>query len=94
MFVSNSDVSINTTITARPLAAEHETLAEHFQARGYQTVAISANSILNEASGLLQGFDHKDMSTNGKSLRARGLGQSLRTQLLRRSTPTSPCSCS
>jgi hypothetical protein len=81
MFVSNSDVSINTTITARPLAAEHETLAEHFQARGYQTVAISANSILNEASGLLQGFDHKDVSTDGKSLRARGLGQSLRTQL-------------
>ncbi|HMV66202.1 MAG TPA: sulfatase-like hydrolase/transferase [Myxococcota bacterium] len=81
MFVANSDVSINATITARPLADEHETLAETFLARGYQTVAISANSIINEASGLLQGFEHKDVSTDGKSLRARGMGQALRAQL-------------
>ncbi len=81
MFVSNSDVSINATITARPLADSFETLAEHFKAKGYQTVAISANSILNEASGLLQGFDARDVSTNGLTLRGRGLGQSLSTQL-------------
>ncbi len=81
MFVANSDVSINATITARPLADSFETLAEHFKAKGYQTVAISANSILNEASGVMQGFDVRDVSTDGMSLRGRGLGQSLKAQL-------------
>lgn len=81
MFVGNSDVSINATITARPLDARFETLAETFKARGYQTLAISANSILNDASGLLQGFDHTEISENGLSLRARGLGTALRAKL-------------
>lgn len=81
MFVANSDVSINATITARPLSADFETLAETFRARGYQTLAISGNSILNEPSGLLQGFDVKNVSTNGMSLRGRALGNALREAL-------------
>jgi hypothetical protein len=81
MFVANSDVSINATITARPLASDFTTLAESFQARGYQTVAISANSIINPASGLLQGFDVVNISPNGMSLRGRALGTAVREAL-------------
>lgn len=40
-----------------PLDEEVETLAETFQARGYQTALISANPTLNRSSGLWQGFD-------------------------------------
>jgi hypothetical protein len=39
-----------------PLAQEHETLAEHFASRGFQTVLVSANPTLNRASGVWQGF--------------------------------------
>jgi hypothetical protein len=39
-----------------PLAAEHETLAEHFTARGFQTALVAANPTLNRASGIWQGF--------------------------------------
>ncbi len=83
MFVAASDVAINATITARPLHARFETLAETFQARGYQTVMVSANSILNEASGLQQGFDHVLVSPNGASLRGPKLAPAL-TELLGR----------
>jgi hypothetical protein len=81
MFVAQSDVAINATITARPLAESYETLAESFAARGYQTVAISANPILNEHSGLLQGFQHTDISATGSTLRGRALGQALKARL-------------
>lgn len=81
MFVGDSDVAINKTITARPLDQTFETLAEIYKARGYQTVAISANSIINDASGLLQGFEHRDVSNNGLSMRMRGLGNTMRTRL-------------
>jgi hypothetical protein len=81
MFVGDSDVEINSTITARPLDTSFKTLAETYADRGYQTVAISANSIVNDASGLLQGFQHRDISTNGLTMRMRGLGSTLRTRL-------------
>jgi hypothetical protein len=81
MFVANSDVSINATITARPLATDFTTLAETYRERGYQTVAISANSIINPASGLLQGFDVVKVSPNGMTLRGRALGTAVRETL-------------
>jgi hypothetical protein len=81
MFVAESDVAINPTITARPLAESFETLAEVYAERGYQTAAISANSIINDASGLLQGFEHIDVSATGLTMRGRALGQTLETRL-------------
>lgn len=41
-----------------PLAPRFDTLAEHYQAAGYQTVFISANPVFNKpAGGFWQGFD-------------------------------------
>jgi hypothetical protein len=56
-FVVDSEVSLNNRIKVRPLAATFDTLAEVYQKRGYQTVMLSANTIIKEESGLLQGFD-------------------------------------
>lgn len=89
MFVTNSDVSVNATITARPLAESFETLAETYKARGYQTAILSGNSILNPATGLLQGFDHKNISTNGFTLRGHGMGIAIE-QLLQVVDPEKP----
>ncbi len=45
----------------RPLAAEHETMAEFLAARGYSTAAIVANfGWVSEFFGLLQGFHYVD----------------------------------
>ena len=41
----------------RPLAAEHETLAEILHARGFRTAAFVASAVLSRTRGLSQGFD-------------------------------------
>ena len=43
--------------TVRPLDAQWETLAEKYQARGYDTLCISANSFVSDVTGLTQGCD-------------------------------------
>ena len=73
---------------ARPLAAEHETLAEILTARGYATAAIVANhSYLYRYFGLAQGFQYYDDSP-GMLLRrqpnAARLGRTLSREFLRR----------
>jgi hypothetical protein len=43
---------------AQPLPDDVTTLAEVFRDRGYQTVAVSPNSVVGAELGLAQGFDH------------------------------------
>lgn len=62
-------------VSARPLDASFETMAETFTKRGYQTLSVSANPILSPETGLTQGFDVALWGT---------FAQSKRTQLLRR----------
>lgn len=89
MWVSDSDVAINDTIRARPLGPEFETLAETFKARGYQTVAVTANTIINGASGLLQGFDQVAVSPTMTAFRKRKLLEKVK-QKLTKVDPTKP----
>ena len=56
-------------------------LAEAFQARGYQTVLLSANPTLGASPGLLRGFDHVVLSPNLRQLRADMLPRALRDLL-------------
>ncbi len=50
-------VSLRDNIHVRPLDPSFDTLAEQLQRQGWQTVLVSANPILTDASGLTQGFD-------------------------------------
>jgi arylsulfatase A-like enzyme len=54
---SGERVSSNTSTLARPLALEHSTLAEKMRDQGYQTLMVSANPVLGDATGLSRGFD-------------------------------------
>ncbi len=49
------------------LDEELETLAELYAARGYQTLAISANPVVHEQTGLLQGFQRSVVPKGLKS---------------------------
>ncbi|MED5374608.1 MAG: sulfatase-like hydrolase/transferase [Myxococcota bacterium] len=49
----------NTSEQVRPLGPEPQTLAEAFSARGYDTLSVSGNPVVSEASGLTRGFDHQ-----------------------------------
>ena len=89
MFVAKSDVKVHDTISVRPLASEETTLAERFAAEGFQTAAITANIIVNEASGLLQGFEHTLVSPGMQGFRDRKLSKGL-TQLLKPVDPDAP----
>ncbi len=44
------------SVDIRPLAPDFQTLAEDFRERGYQAVGLSANPVLQPATGLHQGF--------------------------------------
>ena len=77
IWVSDSAVSINPVTKVRPLEARFDTLAETFAARGYQTVAVSANMIITPTSGLLQGFSTQVVTPSSLGLR----GKKLRKQL-------------
>ncbi|MCB9797641.1 MAG: sulfatase-like hydrolase/transferase [Alphaproteobacteria bacterium] len=76
---------VQVTATAelvRPLDERHPTLAERLAARGYQTVALSANPVLSKASGLLRGFERSRAPEAFGPLHGRGFGEALR-QVLR-----------
>jgi hypothetical protein len=47
----------NTSEQVRALGPEPETLAEHFAAQGYDTVSVSGNPVVSDASGLVRGFE-------------------------------------
>lgn len=59
-----------------------ETLAEVYEARGYQTLALSANPVLKESTGMLQGFQ-RALTPKGltSGLRGPGFSQILRAEL-------------
>lgn len=46
-------------LAMHPLDERFPTLAEQLAARGYQTVAVSANSLVSSATGLMRGFEHR-----------------------------------
>lgn len=78
IWVRDSEIAINPVTRVRPLDDRFTTLAEAFRARGYQTAALSANVIVTESSGLLQGFDHHVTSPTMLGLRGRKLEPALR----------------
>jgi hypothetical protein len=78
IWVRDSEIAINPVTRVRPLEARFTTLAEAFRERGYQTAALSANVIVTESSGLLQGFDHRVTSPTMLGLRGRKLEPALR----------------
>jgi len=74
--IAESEVDLNPYTSVRPLAEDYETLAEVFEERGYQTVAISANPVVQEAAGLMQGFQHHQ-SGPPRKLAGRGMTDQL-----------------
>jgi hypothetical protein len=64
------------------LGDEYETLAEIYEARGYQTLSISANPVLKEQTGLLQGFQ-RALTPKGlnSGLRGEGFSRIVRSEL-------------
>lgn len=77
---SQSEVALNAYTAVRPLAADIPTLAEHFRAMGYATVAVSANPIVREEAGLMRGFEVA-VSGPPRKLAGPGLAAELRQQL-------------
>lgn len=78
--IAESDVDLNPYTSVRPLAAEYETLAETYKDRGYQTLAISGNPVVQEAAGLMQGFD-SHQSGPPRKLAGRGMPDRLAEML-------------
>jgi hypothetical protein len=65
----------------------HETLAEKFSKRGYQSLALSGNMTVGHATGLLRGFEHAVIATSlVGEYRGRGLGRKL-DRMLAKSDP-------
>jgi Sulfatase len=62
---------------ARPLGPELPTLAETLSERGYQTLALSGNPLIAEASGLLRGFETAEHARDFGSLYGHKLVQRL-----------------
>lgn len=73
IWVDDSAVAINPVTRVRPLAESFDTLAEAFRARGYQTAALVANMIVTEPSGLLQGFDTREITPSSLGFRGKKL---------------------
>ncbi|TNE91548.1 MAG: hypothetical protein EP330_04905 [Deltaproteobacteria bacterium] len=69
--------------TARPLSDDPETLAEHFRARGFQTLGISANPVVSPETGLARGFDELKVAPAFGSWREGLLEEELRELLSR-----------
>lgn len=68
-------------IRVAPLAGSWTTLAEHLGERGYRTVAVSANPVLGEGSGLLQGFAESLVAEDFNTLPGRALVNEVETLL-------------
>jgi len=68
-----SDGPMLAHINVSPLADSYSTLAEQLSERGYQTVAVSSNPVLNYDSGLMQGFDHVEVPAAFGELRSQQL---------------------
>ncbi len=81
IWVEDSEVELNPVTKVRPLAKDYLTLAEQFRGAGYATAAVSANIILNEPSGLLQGFDQKIIGKRAQQLRGDKMVKALETAL-------------
>jgi arylsulfatase A-like enzyme len=56
--VGGEALGLNTSETVRPLGQDTTTLAEHYGAMGFDTVSVSGNPVVSDASGLTRGFDH------------------------------------
>ena len=65
----------------RTLPVSVPTLAESMGERGYRTVAISGNPVLDESSGLLRGFEETEVATSFTDLRGDPLVRRVRRAL-------------
>jgi hypothetical protein len=84
-FFTGKDTPTHTVIRkGQRLAEADETLAETFQARGYQTLFISANPVLHARSGVHDGFDRALVAnTLNSPLRGEGMATALQQELAR-----------
>ncbi len=62
---------------ASPMSKEPRTLAEDFAGRGFDTMVVSANPVLTDASGLARGFRLKRVSPNFMTFRHDGVVRAL-----------------
>ena len=78
---SKGDVTLPWGTRFTPLSDDFPTLAEKLLERGYRTVLVSANPVLNEESGLAQGFDHHTVAKSFGTMFGDPLVQEVRAQL-------------
>lgn len=74
----------------RPLGEDPPTLAEGFESAGYQTLLISGNPVLGEASGLMRGFDRAKAAKRFGGMSGKDLIRPLQRALRRRTDPAHP----
>lgn len=75
--VSGTQELSGTGHRSQRLAPEYRTLAEELTDRGWLTVLVSANPILQDALGLTQGFARRRVATGWDELRGDALGPAL-----------------
>ena len=71
LFVNDSTISLTPKLQVRPLDERFDTLAEQLAGDGYQTAFVSANPILKEDAGVLQGFDRHFTSEGDAIIRGK-----------------------
>lgn len=76
--------------SVNPLGPELPTLAEKLADRGYQTVLVSGNPLLNGALGLTRGFEAAEVATGFTSLRGKALPDLVEAVLDREADPSKP----
>jgi hypothetical protein len=77
LFVNDSSVALTPKLQVRPLDEKFDTLAEQLEGDGYQTAFVSANPILKEESGVLQGFQHHFTSDGDGIIRGKKVRQAV-----------------
>jgi arylsulfatase A-like enzyme len=89
-FVPLDQASMIGAMQVRPLGPDAPTLAEDFASAGYQTLLISGNPVLGEASGLTRGFDRAKAAKHFGGMLGEDLIRPLRRALRRKTDPTRP----
>jgi len=78
---SQGDAALRWGTRFTPLSDRFTTLAEKLRERGYRTVLVSGNPVVNEVSGLTRGFDHTSVAERFGRLSGDTLVREVHTQL-------------
>jgi hypothetical protein len=89
LFVSDSAIALTPKLQVRPLDEKFDTLAEQLEGDGYQTAFVSANPILKEESGVLQGFQKHFTSDADGIIRGKKVRQAVE-KVLKELDPAKP----